>query len=602
MAFKTPINDTDFQSIKRQFIDFLGREQSQFKDYDFEGSNMNVILDVLAYNTFMNNYYTNMAINEMFLDSAILRNSVVSHAKELNYIPRSKQSARAVVRVTVEAANETAPSITLPKFTEFTATGNGDTFSFITDQVHVARRTSPGIYVADNITIYEGEILDGFEKDGFFLDDDGALRCNLTNEDIDTRTIEVFVDEEATEGENQFFLTTSLFGVEADSKVFYLAPYFDGRYSIYFGKNVFGEQPKNFEDIKVRYRVCSGEEANGLSKFATTFIPNENTSATVRVTTIESASGGVERETVESMRFFAPKSVQIQERAVTSKDYEILLKQKFPDIQSISVYGGDELDTPQFGKVAVSVNLIGNKVLSDSLKSEYSNFLSDKSPLSIEPIFVNPQFMYLNTEINVYYSRKLTGKSPAQLETLVRQDIASFNDDNLNQFGSTLRLSRLAAAIDSTDEGIVSNRIIAKPIIEYSPDLNTQENPRFNFKQALVKPYPFKEANGFSDYKPAVSSTVFLFNNVCAKLQDNGVGNMQIISSDEVNTQILNPSIGTVDYTTGEVSLVNFSTNGYTAPAIKIFADTLKDDITAPKSRVFVIRDSDIVINMIETN
>lgn len=594
MALKTPINNIDFQSIKNQFIEFLGREQSQFKDYDFEGSNMNVLLDVLAYNTFMNNYYTNMAINEMFLDSAVLRNSVVSHAKELNYVPRSMQSARAIVRVTITDNTETDPVIEIPKFTNFSASINGETFSFITDQVHVARRTAPGVYIADNVSIYEGEILDGFEKDGFFIDDDGALRCNLTNENIDTRTIEVFVDEEATEGENQFFLATDIFGKDASSKVFYLAPYFDGRYSIYFGNNIFGEQPKNFEDIKVRYRICSGEEANSISKFSTSF-------RNAAVTTIEAASGGAERETVESIRFNAPKSVQIQERAVTSRDYEVLLRQNFPDIQSVSVYGGDELDPPRFGRVAVSVNLLGNKLLSDTAKNEYTNFLTDKSPLTIEPIFVDPLFLYLSASINVYYSRKQTGKSAAQLETLVRQAIATFNSNNLNNFGSTLRLSRLSAAIDASDEGILSNRIIAKPIIEYSPEINRVENPTFKFDQQLVKPYPFREASGFTDYKPAITSSVFSYNNVCALLQDNGVGGMQIISSDTINTQVLNPSIGTVNYSTGEVRLVGFVTDNYNPPAIKIFADTIRDDITSPKSRVFVIRDSDITINMIES-
>ena len=540
-----------------------------------------------------------MAINEMFLDSAVLRNSIVSHAKELNYIPRSMQSARAVVRVTIDDPAENDAVITIPKFTQFSGSGGGETFSFITDQAYSARKVSvDGRFIADNVVLYEGEILDGFEKDGFFIDDDGALRCNLTNENIDTRTIEVFVDEEATEGENQFLFANDILGKTPTSKVFYLAPYFDGRYSIYFGKDVYGEQPKNFEDIKVRYRICSGEEANGISRFSTSFTsPNGETADT---TTIEIATGGAERESVESIRFFAPKSVQIQERAVTSGDYEVLLKRNFPDIQSISVYGGEELDPPRFGRVAVSVNLLGNRLLSDTLKNEYTNFLDKKSPLSIEPIFVDPLFLYLNANINVYYSKKQSGKSAAELESIVRQTIATFNSNNLNEFGSTLRLSRLSAAIDSSDEGILSNRITAKPIIEYSPDLNIVTNPRFNFAAELVKPYPFRTASGFSEYKPAINSSAFSYNNICALLQDDGLGNIQIISSDTVNTQVLNPNTGTVNYQNGEVRLVNFVTDGYTLPAIKIFANTVKDDITAPKSRVFVIRDTDVTINMIE--
>ena len=228
--------------------------------------------------------------------------------------------------------------------------------------------------------------------------------------------------------------------------------------------------------------------------------------------------------------------------------------------------------------------------------------MAEKSPLTIEPLFVDPEFLYLNAAINVYYSRKFTSKSAAQLETIIRNTISEFSINNLNQFGSTLRLSRLSAAIDASDEGILSNRIIAKPIIEYSPDLNRIENPRFNFAQSLVKPYPFRETSGFSDYKPAVNSSVFSYNNVCALLQDNGTGGMQIISSDTINTQVLEPSIGAVNYDTGEVRLVNFATDGYTLPAIKIFATTVRNDVIAPKSRVFVIRNADVTINMIESN
>ena len=287
---------------------------------------------------------------------------------------------------------------------------------------------------------------------------------------------------------------------------------------------------------------------------------------------------------------------------MTSRDYEVLLKQNFPDIQSISVYGGDELDPPRFGRAAVSVNLIGNRLLSDTAKNDYTNFLVEKSPLTIEPIFVNPLFLYLSAEIRVNYSRKQTGKSAAQLETIVREAISSFNLDNLNDFGSTLRLSKLSSAIDNSDEGILSNRISAKPIIEYSPILNRTENPTFKFDQELVKPYPFRESTGFLDYKPSITSSVFSYNNVCALLQDNGSGGMQIINSDVVNTRVLNPTVGTVDYKKGEVRLTNFETDGYNPPAIKIFANVLKDDIVSPKSRVFVIRNSDVVINMVESS
>jgi hypothetical protein len=192
----------------------------------------------------------------------------------------------------------------------------------------------------------------------------------------------VFVDEVATEGLNQFVYTPDIFGVTPTSKVFYLDANFDDTYSIYFGRDIYGEQPKKDIDVKVQYRSCNGEEANGASKFSTTFKPN------VTVSTVAVASGGAERENIESIKFFAPKSIQIQDRAVTASDYAILLRQRFPEIQSVSVYGGDELDPPQYGRVAITVNLQGEGILSDTSKNEYIRYIADKSPLTIEPIFI----------------------------------------------------------------------------------------------------------------------------------------------------------------------------------------------------------------------
>jgi hypothetical protein len=594
MATK-PINELDFAAVKDQFITFL-KTQSQFKDYNFTGSNMNVLLDVLSYNTYMNNFYTNMAIGEMFLDSAVIKNSVISHAKELNYLPRSRTSARAVVNLSINAPTETSQTITVPRFTEFTATYQGSTFTFITNEVYAARRTAGSTFVATNVEIFEGEILTNFEKDGFFLDDQNFLRCNLTNDNIDTSTIEVYVDEVATEDRNQFLYTPDIFGVTPTSKVFYLDPYFDDRYSIYFGRNIYGEQPGLDIDVKVQYRVCSGAEPNGAARFGTSFLPNTT------VTTVEAAAGGAERETIDSIKYFAPKSLQIQERAVTAKDYEILLRQRFPDIQSASVYGGDELDPPQYGRVAISVNLQGERILSNTNKNAYVAFLSDKSPLAIEPIFVDPEFLYVETIVDIAYSRKLTTKSTQQLETLIRSAILNFNSTNLDDFGGILRSSRLSSIIDSLDDGILSNSLCINPIIEYKPALNLTLNPKFKFESQLVKPYPYKSINGFADFKPSVVSTTFTYRGILSKLQDDGAGNMQVISASSVNTEILRPNIGTVDYTTGEVRLVNFAVESFTGNAIKIYAATTSVDVTSPKSRILTVRDEDVVVNFIESN
>jgi hypothetical protein len=593
------INELDFTTIKDQFITHL-QNQTQFKDYDFTGANMNVLLDVLSYNTHMNNFYTNMAINEMFLDSAVIKNSVVSHAKELNYLPRSRKSAKAVVNVTLRDPLETASIITIPRFTEFTANFERNNYTFITDQSYIAKKTSDGVFVATNVEIFEGYILDIFEKDGFFVDETNSLKCNLINDNIDTNTIEVYVDDDATLGKNQFFYTADIFGVTPTSKVFYLEPHLDNRYSVYFGGNVFGEQPKRDIDVKIQYRVCNGPEVNGANVFATSFKPNST------VTTVSPAAGGSERETLENIKFFAPKSIQVQERAITAGDYKIILSQRFPEIKSVSAYGGDELDPPQYGRVAISVNLQGEGFLSETRKNSYLRYLADKTPLSIEPIFIDPDFLYSETIVDVIYSKKFTTKSTQALETLIREKITSYNAANLDEFGETLRVSKLMSIIDGVDDGILSNNVCANPIIEYAPVLNLELNPAFKFTTQLIKPYPYDAETGLIGFKPSITSSVFTYKGISAKLIDDGAGKIAIINS-VVNTgnstqAIINPSIGTVNYDTGEVKLIKFGVEAFSGNAIKIYAASMSPNITAPKNRILSIRSEDIKINFEESN
>lgn len=598
MATQLPITELDFESIKAQFKTYL-RQQTQFKDYNFEGSNMSVLLDVLAYNTFQNNFYTSMAINEMFLDSAVLKNSIVSHAKELNYLPRSRRSAKATVRLTITDNSNVlqGETVSIPQYTDFDSTYQGISYNFVTDQQYIARKIAPNVYQTGDVEIYEGEMLDSFEREGFIIDADGVLRVALNNENVDTESLLVFIDAEATEDQNIFVYKKDIFGVGPTDKVFYVEPYIDDRYSIYFGGNVFGLQPSQFEDVKVRYRITSGEEANGASKFTTSFLEN----VTISVTTISPASGGLERESLESIRTFAPKALQIQERAVTTSDYEILLRQRFSEINAVSAYGGEELDPPQFGKVAIAVYLRdGAELISQSLANQYLEYLIDKTPLGIEPIFVQTEFLYGCVTVKLYYSKKLTKKSPEELESLVRQKIQEYSDENLEKFDSTLRLSKLANGIDSLDVSIQSSFVDACPIIEWSPTVKIVSNPVFRFQAELIKPYPFKEANGFTEYKPAFKSSSFkITGGVSVYLQDDGLGNVQVVTDSVSNPQVVIPKAGAIDYNSGKISLVDFTVESYTGSAIKIMANPKRRDISSPTGRIFLIRDEDVHVEVI---
>jgi len=592
---KTPITELDFDAIKNQFKSYL-QTQTQFKDYNFEGSNMSALLDVLAFNTFQNNYYTNMTMNEMFLDSAALKNSIVSHAKELNYIPRSRKSATATVRVTITDTEETNTTITIPTYSTFTANYQGELFTFVTNQTYVARRIAPDTFVADNVQIFEGSMLASFQREGFIVDADGVLRVQLTNDEVDTDSIVVFVDAEETENRNIFTRANTIYGVKPDDKVFYLEPYLDNRYAVYFGKNEFGLQPEEFEDVRVRYRVCSGELANGADSFSASFIEG----ATIDVTTINAAAGGQERESMESIRYFAPKSLAVQERAVTTKDYEILLQQAFPEITAVSAYGGEELDPPQFGRVAVSVYLDSETTsISSTLANTYINYLAEKSPLSIEPIFVQTKFVYADVVADIVYSNKSTEKSKDELESLVRAAINDYSENTLEDFNTKLRGSKLTAKVDAVDTAIQSTGLTIMPIIDWSPVVNTRVTPSFKFETELVKPYPFREANGFSEYKPAVKSTPFDVDGTCVYIQDDGLGNLMFIVDDATNPSIFKPNVGTVDYVNGIVTLNTVEVEAYDGRAIKIMVRTKKSDISAPQGRVFIIRDDDVKVNLI---
>ena len=589
---KLNISELDFETIKAQFKDYL-QGQTQFKDYNFDGSNMSVFLDVLAYNTYQNNFYANMAVNEMFLDSAVLKNSVMSHAKELNYLPRSRRSPRALVTVTITDPDTVGQTITIPTYSNFKTSFQGDTYNYTNSKTAVARKTAPGVFVAENIEIFEGEMLASFEREGYFIGDDGVLRVILTNENADTDSVEVFVDAEATEDANQFIRKNDLFGVGPLDKVFYIEPYYDGRYTIYFGNNVFGAQPLAFEDVRVRYRITSGPESNGANVFTL--------GEQFAVDTIEVASGGAERETLENIRYFAPKSLQIQERAITTNDYEILLKQNFPEIKTVSAYGGEELDPPQFGRVAIAVYLgEGREGLSGVLSSTYIKFLKEKSPLGIEPVFIQSDFMYGCVNVNTNFDPKVTKRSSGQIEVNIRAAITAYNTTYLDDFDATLRLSKLASSVDAADTSIVSNEITVCPYVVYTPNLNQSASPSFKFYSKLVKPYPFKDSNGFADYKPAVISGVFSYNNVDSYFQDDGLGNIQIVTSDIVNPQIVKPVAGSVDYATGEINLVGFKTDGFAGSGIRVMVVTANDDITAPAGRIFLIQDDDVTVNMLE--
>ena len=578
----SPVTNLDFNATKEDLKTFL-KNQTAFKDFDYEGSNMNVLLDVLAYNTFYNSYYYNMAISEMFLDSATQRNSVISHAKELNYLPTSKRSSNAKATLNVIYPNNPNNYFIIPEGTAMIGRCGNKTYNFLTDKAYTAIRSvaDTTLFTVSDVDVYEGRIL----NETLNISD-----TILSNSNIDTRSLKVTVNG-AT-----YTYRSDVFGVKSSDKVFYLQPENDSKYSIQFGRDRFGTQPTITDSISATYRTTVGAPANGVESLT---LGAFGGASSIGIEVTQTSSGGRDSEDIDSIRAFAPKASQIQERAITRKDYETLLRSRFPNIQAISVYGGDEVSPPQFGKVIISVDVVGGEGVADYEIANFKEYLSDKTPLTIEPIFVVAKFLFVDTVVTITYDPNLTTKSPSQIQSEVASSILTYQNTNLNDFNKTFRQSRLAAFLDGLDASIVSSDIVAKPIIEVVPELGEPESPAFTFGTSLVKPYEFDETRGFNSYKPAVSSSPFTVSNTLVKAMDDGRGNMILVTSGVANESVFNTSAGSINYNTGEVQLADVTVTSFEGGAIKFTANSVRKDIKPPKDRIIVIRGEDVTVNVI---
>jgi hypothetical protein len=583
-----PITELDFFQAKNQLKTFLRNDPSgRFRDIDFDGSNISVLLDVLAYNTYQNNFYTNMAISEMFLDTAQLENSIVSHAKELNYLPRSATSAKAIVNITINDSTATGATILIPENTRFLTNQGNTRFNFFTREQYVARKIGT-VYVANGVELYEGELVEES-----FIVSSQRRSIRLINQNTDTSSIRVIENFDQPTDRIEYVYRKDIFGVSETDAVFYIQPAFDGTYEITFGGNRFGREPTPNTQIRVLYRITNADEANGSCRFTT----NSITGATVTI--VANASGGNSKETLEDIKYFAPKSIQVQERAVTERDYEILLKQRFTEIQDISVFGGDELDPPRYGKVAIAVNVSGG--LSDIAAKNYETFLRDKTPVGIQPILLPPEYLYVDLTVDVAFSQKQTSASTDEIEADIRTALQDYNLTRLNKFGSTFELSRVSSIIDSLNPGIVNNTITAIPYILYSPSFNQKISPIFTFGTSLESPSIYENSNKIESYNSFVKSSTFVFDGTEAIFEDNGLGAINIVNARNRSSgviEVIKRNAGTVNYETGTVRLSDLLVEFYAGAGIKVFANTQDKNVASPKQRVLILGDSDVKINI----
>lgn len=584
------LTSLDFETLKGQLKTYL-KAQKQFVDYDFEGSNMSVLLDILTYNTYTQSFYLNMIGNEMFLDTAQLRDSVVSHAKDLNYVPRSYRSASARVDITITPSpGEACTAVVIPKGASFTTRLGSNNFTFTTDQ-NISVISSNNYFKASNVQIFEGSYI----FDRYVMNYANTVqKFIISNETVDTNSLTLSVVED-TSTVLSYKKVENLFDLDYTSKVFFLQAAPGNKYEIVFGDGVSGRKPKDGAIIIAEYRLSSGEFPNGANTFKSD--GEINGYSNVVITTVEKASGGSPAETLNSIRFNAPRKFTTQERAVTEEDYETLLKANFPEINVVSAYGGDQADPPQYGKVFVAVDLTNADALPESKRIIYRDFIKKRSPLSIDPIFIEPQYMYVKINSTVRYNINLTPLTPSDIRTLVISSIANFNDTYLNNFKKVLRYSQLTTAIDFAHPSIVGNDTDILAILKINPTLNTIQNFDINFNMPLYGGISELTQPHAASEDHVISSSSFVYENQTSYLEDDGVGNINIVTSTGATHTFLKQT-GTVNYDTGAVQITNFKASEISGNSIKIYARPRTKDIFSQKNVILSIIPEDITLTV----
>ena len=556
MAF-TQFTNLDFDQIKRSIKDYI-RSNSEFTDYDFEGSNLSILIDTLAYNTYITAYNTNAVVNEVFLDSAVLRQNVVSLARNIGYVPKSKKAARAVVsmlaNVPTSGISSTTPTLTLKAGVVATGAANDLNYSFcIPEDITVS--VSDNIAAFRDISVYEG----AFIRSTFTVDNSQPdQKFILDNPGIDLSTLVVKV--KPTEGDQiseEYTKIDNIVGLSTSSKNFLVQEVSGEKYELIFGDGIIGKKLDNNNFIEATYVVTNGKEANGVTNlsFNGVLLDSTNTfisQTSLTINTTESAADGADIESVASIRNYAPRIYSSQYRAVSANDYEAIIPTIYPNAASVSAYGGEELDPPQFGKVFIVIKPKSGSTISLFSKKEILRDLKKYSIAGIVPEIIDLKYLYVELDSSVYYNPNMV----SDVNNLKSQVVASLTDystsKETNQFGGRVKYSKVVSLIDSTDNSITSN--ITK--IKIRRNLNAAINSNAQYELCFGNQFHVR-SSGYS-----IKSTGFKIRNNPNTLyladypMSSTMGRIFFFYLDSVgNPVIVNNSAGTVDYTKGEILL-----------------------------------------------
>lgn len=479
--------ELDFDQIKANLKEYL-RGQAEFSDFDFEGSGLSVLLDILALNTHYNAYYMNMLGGELFIDSALKRDSVVSIAKHLAYTPRSRRSATAKLNILVNNVIGSPSSLTLERYTPFTTSIEGKTYRFVNLEP-ITIVPVGGVYTFEEVEVREGiPVVNQFvsETPGT------AERFVIPNKNIDTTTLRVTVQNSASDLTSSIFTrVVDITGITAESNAFFLEQNQRGFYEIFFGDGSIGKALVPGNVITIEYLASSGDVVNISSVIAAAGISfnlgtNIEGYTDVSITTVQAPSGGLMEESIGSIKFNAPRGYTAQNRAVTALDYETIIKQEVQGVDSVVVWGGEDSDPPVYGKVFVSVVPAAENFITNSIKDNIQNvILGTKKVVSTVVEIVEPEYLYINVNTNVKYNTRATNKTAAEVKNLVDASIRNYFTQNLGSFNEPFVFSKLSAAIDATDTSIVGNLTTVKLQKRISPSLTAGNNVRLKFNNTL---------------------------------------------------------------------------------------------------------------------
>ena len=579
------LSDINFDDIKSNLKTFLSN-QTELGDYDYESSTMQTLLNLLSYNTYMNSYYLNMVGNEMFLDSAQIRSNIVSRAKMLNYTPRSAQGPTATVQVVI-TPTDTPDFITLNKDTKFKTTIDGSQYIFVATDTKTINADS-GVY-STNINIVEGRPF----TFRYTVSTAEPVRYIIPADNVDTRSIVVKVQTSSTDSTiTTFNNADSLTTVTGTTDAYFLKENEDGSYELEFGDGVLGSALDDGNVVIIDYRICNGSGAQGANNF--TSVDNIDGYSNITVNHVSRAQGGGDKETLQSIKFNAPKNYEAQGRAVTRRDYETIVKNQFADIQTVSVWGGEDNNPPIYGRVYISVKPFSGTLLAEDRKQTIADYLIDRNVLTIEPQIVDPTYLYVKPSLTVKYNPDLTTLTPGQISTAITNAINNYETNNLGLFGQNYINSQLIRDVYEVNSSITSIQTDVKMDKLFKPNTSVLTKYTINFNNALFNPH--------AGHKYAISSSKFTYNGEAnSYFDDDGNGNLRVYTPTSTGTRTyINLNVGSVNYLTGVVTINDLLITAYEGDAIAVTADPDKADVDGLRNQLLLIKDA--TISLFDTN